>query len=88
MYTVSARYVDHVEFERFPDREDIIGLKSEISAIEEELATSRRDTAKSAELESVLEKTQSELKKRKAAQCFKLSPKSSTCVVEVNMDDC
>ena len=40
MYTVSACYVDHVEFERFPDREDIIGLKSEISAIEEELAAS------------------------------------------------
>ena len=42
---------------------------------------------KSAKLGSVLVKIQSKLKKRKEAQCFKLSPQSSTCVVKVKMDD-
>ena len=87
MYTVSDCYVDHVEFERLPDREDIIGLKSEISVIEEELAACHEDIYKSAKLESAFEKIQRELKKRNAAQCFKLSPQSSTCVVREKIHD-
>ena len=70
VYTVSAHYVDHVEFERFPDREDIIGLKSEISAIEEELAASREDTSKSAKLESVLEKNTKQIKEEESSTVF------------------
>ena len=69
VYTVNARYVEWVEFERFPDNEKIIALKSDITTLEEELA-SGSDDDKLAQLD----KLRNELKATKSARCFRLSP--------------
>ena len=36
VYTVSAQYVEHVEFEHLPDNERIVSLKSAINALQRE----------------------------------------------------
>ena len=84
--TISAKHVEHVEFEQFLESEDIVGLRSAISKIKDELELSQ-DATESIELQTKLEKLQQELKDNKSAQYFKLSPQSSTCVVKVKMDD-
>ena len=82
VYTVNARYVEWVEFERFPDNEKIIALKSDITTLEEELA-SGSDDDKLAQLD----KLRNELKATKSARCFRLSPVKSTAEVHVSLDD-
>jgi len=82
VYTVNARYVEWAEFERFPDNEKIVLLKSSILALEEELLR-EQDDKKAAELEDM----QNQLMTKKQAQCFKLSPTKSTAFVNVSLDD-
>ena len=63
-----------------------MGLRSAINKIKDQLEISQ-DATESIELQAKLKKLQQELKENKAATCFKLSSQSSTCIVEVKMDD-
>ena len=80
MYTVSVRYVEWVEFERFPDNEKILSLKSAIVRLENELVDND-DSKKVIELEQV----QKEFKIIKAAWFFKLFPVKLTAEVNVSL---
>ncbi|KAL7527853.1 hypothetical protein ACHAXR_004496 [Thalassiosira sp. AJA248-18] len=83
VFCTSARYVEWVEFDRFPVSEEIKLLKSEIDVLEKALNKSNEcvEDAKK------LEKLQTDLRTKEKAQCFKLSPTKFTAVVQVTLDD-
>ena len=82
VYTTSARYIEWVEFERFPDNKKITSKKSDVSALEQELANNQNSSRS-----SDLEKMKKEPELLKEAQCFKLTPIKSTAFVYITLDD-
>lgn len=83
VYTVSARYVEWAEFERFPDNDKIKSLKNDISAMESDLlSTQDMDCAK-----TKLKDLRKQLDLLREDQCFRLSPTKSTAIVKVTLDD-
>ena len=82
VYTTSARYVEWVEFERFPDSDKIKSIKAEIDTLDNQIGTDL-----DGERRVNLEKCIRDLKAQKALQCFKLSPAKFTAVVQVSLDD-
>ena len=83
VYTTSARYVEWVEFEHFPDNEKIKALKEEIETLQNELEGSDDDEEKTAQLD----KLNASLRMQQRTRHFRLSPHKFTATVQVALDD-
>ena len=84
VWCTSARHVEYIEFERFPDNERITALKLEIEAFKNSLDDGWE---RNSEIVSTLAKMQAKLDVQDKARRFKLSPTKCSASVRVALDD-
>ena len=77
VHTTSARFVEWVEFDRFPVSDKIKSLKNEIESMLNDDSTNS----------DVIETLRNRLKSLQSAQTFRLNPVKSTATVDVSLDD-
>ena len=84
VYCTSARFVEYVELERFPESDKIVLMKSRIDEYKSTLSDNWEDDDT---IVAELSKMQDEFDILDKARCFKLSPTKTTAVVKVSLCD-